>query len=527
MRKITKVIESLEPAGSVRKWSHDRVPPKTLEGAWAPPSPSPTKENASKPGKKKESESSNTPRPIRPMNVITRFRVGEDDLELTLRVKLPPTWDNKSVAEAVIEPFVAEYDRRHPENPASTHSPFTRVKVLVWAGPTPCAADAFREKDRDQVEDIKIAEQPIHCLFDAVEPVAALRKRAHNLLRPTIEIELINAQSTALVVRTTPSTALLAPGEALMAMLQDTSTDPDEMHKLVDAAIAGGELAYLGLTTARDRAGKNALHLASTRGDATLCRKLLQRREDVYAMDCNRDMAIHISAMAGRQLVVRDLLELGCCVHEKNRDLMLPLNLAVVEEAQGNGEVVRMLVESGADIDAKCWDITPIMAAASGGHHWGIETLLELGADVNIRNGYEMMALDYARDQATSELIYDVMRGFFLPDPKMVAEQEASRKRRQQNANMFGGFNFEGMGMPGMPGHDDQGKEKGPRLFQAQRKMPLNQAFHELGINLDWLEGFKASGARTTAPRKGRPAQTTLHAALPRAHGVPVACRAV
>ena len=29
--------------------------------------------------------------------------------------------------------------------------------------------------------------------------------------------------------------------------------------------------------------------------------------------------------------------------------------------------------------------------------------LLELGADVNIRNGYEMMALDYARDQVSEK----------------------------------------------------------------------------------------------------------------------------
>ena len=71
---------------------------------------------------------------------------------------------------------------------------------------------------------------------------------------------------------------------------------------------------------------------------------------------------------------------------------------------QGNGEIVRMLIEHGADIDAKCWDVTPVMAAASGGHYWAIETLIELGADVNIRNGYEMMALDYARDQVTAAI---------------------------------------------------------------------------------------------------------------------------
>ena len=49
------------------------------------------------------------------------------------------------------------------------------------------------------------------------------------------------------------------------------------------------------------------------------------------------------------------------------------------------------------------------MSAAAGGHYWAVETLLELGADVNIRNGYMMMPLDYARDQETAQLIYDFM----------------------------------------------------------------------------------------------------------------------
>ena len=61
-----------------------------------------------------------------------------------------------------------------------------------------------------------------------------------------------------------------------------------------------------------------------------------------------------------------------------------------------------MLVEHGADIDAKCWDVTPMMAAAAGGHHWAIDVLVELGADLNVRNGYEMMALDYARDMCVA-----------------------------------------------------------------------------------------------------------------------------
>ena len=55
--------------------------------------------------------------------------------------------------------------------------------------------------------------------------------------------ELVRAESTAIVLRTVPSTALLLPGEQLITMLCDKESDPEDMHALVDDAIAGGELA--------------------------------------------------------------------------------------------------------------------------------------------------------------------------------------------------------------------------------------------------------------------------------------------
>ena len=253
--------------------------------------------------------------PARMLNVVTHFMKGDEELGLALKIKLPAKWDDRTVKEAIDDPFVEAYDKKHPEYPASAFQPFQCIKVLVWAGPTWSAADHFREKGRDGHEDILQAEKPIHALLDVNEPVSRLRKRAHNKLKPQVEVELVAAESTAIVLRSFPTTALLAPGEQLMAMLTDTDADPEDMHALVDAAIAGGELAYTGLTTARDRHGKNALHLAVTRGDVTLCRKLLRRREDVHAMDSNRDTAMHMACLAGRQLIVKDLLELGSLIH--------------------------------------------------------------------------------------------------------------------------------------------------------------------------------------------------------------------
>ncbi len=249
--------------------------------------------------------------PARMLNVMTHFMKGDEELHLGLKIKLPAKFDDRSVKEAIVDPFVAQYDKKFPDYPASAFQPFSQVKVLVWSGPRPCAADAFRDKDRDGVEDILQAEKPIYALLNVEEPVAVLRKRAHNKLRPTLEVELVAAESTAIVLRSFPTTALLAPGEQLLTMLTDVESEPEEMHAIVDAAIAGGELAYLGLTTARDRNGKNALHLAVTRGDLTLCRKLLRRREDVHAMDSNRDTALHMACLAGRQLIVSDLIQLG------------------------------------------------------------------------------------------------------------------------------------------------------------------------------------------------------------------------
>ena len=77
-------------------------------------------------------------------------------------MKLPPAWDDKTVDEAVVQPFVEAYDKAHPDTPASAYAPFTRIKVRVWSGPTPCASDHFRDPEREGVEDIKEAEKPIY-----------------------------------------------------------------------------------------------------------------------------------------------------------------------------------------------------------------------------------------------------------------------------------------------------------------------------------------------------------------------------
>ena len=113
-------------------------------------------------------------KPGRILNVLTHFMKGDSEQHLGLKVKLPPMYDDRTVKEAIVEPFVAVYDERHPDYPLSALGPFTHVKVLVWAGPIPNAADKFREKDRDGIEDITQAEKPIHCLLSVDDLVEGL-----------------------------------------------------------------------------------------------------------------------------------------------------------------------------------------------------------------------------------------------------------------------------------------------------------------------------------------------------------------
>ena len=102
------------------------------------------KKTAAEEGRESEEEAD---APKRPLNVVTSFYKGHESLGLSLKIKLPPTWDDKTVAESVIKPFVEAYDKKFPETPATPQGPFLRVKVLVWAGPTACAADTFNHLD--------------------------------------------------------------------------------------------------------------------------------------------------------------------------------------------------------------------------------------------------------------------------------------------------------------------------------------------------------------------------------------------
>lgn len=63
--------------------------------------------------------------------------------------------------------------------------------------------------------------------------------------------------------------------------------------------------------------------------------------------------------------------------------------------------IVKMLVESGADVNAKgSYGWTPLIWASRNGHVRVARALLDLGADASISDGHGVSAIDFAKKGA-------------------------------------------------------------------------------------------------------------------------------
>ena len=110
---------------------------------------------------------------------------------------------------------------------------------------------------------------------------------------------------------------------------------------------------------------------------------------------------LHIAAQGSwRADIVRALVEAGADVNAKNVNLYTPLHSAAVHGESGDesDEGVKALIESGADVNAKTSDwtqdqYTPLHIALGDTDSYAlgsldvIRTLIEAGADVNARSG--------------------------------------------------------------------------------------------------------------------------------------------
>jgi ankyrin repeat protein len=133
---------------------------------------------------------------------------------------------------------------------------------------------------------------------------------------------------------------------------------------------------------------------------------------DLEARAKNGDNALMIAAYKGNVAAVKALIAKEA---EVNKQGWTALHYAATI---GNDEIVKILLDESAYIDAESPNsTTPLMMAARGGHVSTVKLLLDEGADATLKNGIGMTALDFARESDMRTVFDDMTALLGKPKP--------------------------------------------------------------------------------------------------------------
>jgi ankyrin repeat protein len=183
-------------------------------------------------------------------------------------------------------------------------------------------------------------------------------------------------------------------------------------------AVVGGNLDVIRLLLDHgadmhicDKKKNNALHIAAVHGHLEVSRMLLALNLDVNSRNDVGTTPLYSALEYSRKInvdVVRLLLDHGAEVHtpEHDRWYESAFHLAV---GSGNPEIVRMILERNTEVDVRDSQRAFLAAAASfNGNPAVIQLLLDLGADPHARDAYGKTALDNAVTPGVSRMLIEL-----------------------------------------------------------------------------------------------------------------------
>jgi elongation factor Tu len=158
---------------------------------------------------------------------------------------------------------------------------------------------------------------------------------------------------------------------------------PDDLTRLLEAGVKPDEATEQGWT---------ALHLAAATGNIAALTALLQTGVGLTARTDDGRSVLFLAAAGGHTAAIRALAAAGAAVNvvaDRRTALGLVIQL-------GDIELVRLLLDRGADVATPHLGMSPVVLAATMGRADILDALIARGAAVDVRSEYGHSPLDLA-----------------------------------------------------------------------------------------------------------------------------------
>ncbi len=168
-----------------------------------------------------------------------------------------------------------------------------------------------------------------------------------------------------------------------------------------------------------DPRGRSGLYLAAQEGSFKVAKVLLDwNKTNVNALTPQDESPLMMAALKGHVDLVKQILKRDGDVNKKG---WAPLHYAATSTAPGHLEIIKLLLEENAYIDAESPNgSTPLMMAAMYGTADAAKLLMEQGADPTIKNQRGLTAIDFAQQANRDDVAQAIGKTIRLKSPGLM-----------------------------------------------------------------------------------------------------------